>query len=194
MVKQVVMQDTHNYLLLTAGQLHDLETIRQLAPKTPLMFRPRETAFATPEEATAWVATARCRRLAYSRSYEPGDGNAAVNMALQTWVLGPAQAPDALMAGLFGERGLDQDRRILVHRTPRAYEGRPVRPCWMAGYIGRSKVVRQRIDLGRDDVKTAEAALAQLLVRCASGSDAVNGLFATSGLPYWSSDGRANTA
>lgn len=191
MVKQVTFHDAENYVMLAVARLHDLDTIRELVPKTPRRFRPKNLEFTSREDATAWVATACCRRLSYFMRNECGGAEAAANMPLQTWILGPQCQPYAALSQVFGWEGETSDLRILVHRTPLTYKDRSVRPCWYGVYSGRGKVIRKRESLSGEVVRVAKPFLHRVLDAYAAGTSVAD-LMARTGHPYWGSDGRSS--
>lgn len=190
MVKQIELLNQTDYVLLTAGWLHDFETIKAMTPKTPAMFRPRGVGFSSPEEATAWVASACCRRLTYHRRHENGVGEGALDMGLQTWILGAPERDYAALAPLFDTSPRRDGLRILVHRTPLNYEGRHIAPCWFGGYIGRGKTIRKRMDILSAEARLARGFLQGVLGAYSLGPNAVRRTMNSSGHRVWESDGR----
>ncbi len=183
MVKSIEVRDDKNYVLLTAGALNDLETLRAVVPRSPSEFRPKNFSFDCPEEATAWLLTAYSRRLLYFRRH----GDAALELPLHTWVLGKPRAASAMLSVFFASRPAQTDRRVVVHRAPLQYGTRTVPPCWLGVYRTKQGVLRYRDHLSHDEQTVASDFLERVLDRYRGGTESVRQSMNETGHPVWMS-------
>src|SRR6266511_3324927 len=98
MVKRLRLRDKDNYLMLTAGYLYDLRTLRGRLDQFPAQMPKTEWHFHSSQEATAWMLTAMCRCRSFGRYYREGSTKSLMEAPLHTWLFGPPATPTAAIA------------------------------------------------------------------------------------------------
>lgn len=184
MVKSIQAQDAENYLFLTAGNIADEETLAQLAPRIPIMLRSRSPPSAPKELVMARALDGACRRRHWYRKYRDVGGQVVLDLDLHTWVIGDHQGDEAALRAFFPETR-EQDHRLIIHRTPACYEGRPVAPAWAELYAGRVKPLRSRSHFTERERTVGAHYLQTVLKAYQEGNDEAKRVFDMNGHTYW---------
>ena len=184
MVKSIQTADATNYLFLTAGRMAKEEYLAELAPRIPIVLRSRSPPSAPKELVLARALDGACRRRHWYRKYRDVGGQFALDLDLQTWVIGDRQGARAALRAFFPETQ-EQDYRLILHRTPVCYEGRSVAPAWAELYAGRVKPLRSRSHFTEQQKTVGSSFLRTVLQAYQMGNDEVRRVLDESGHAYW---------
>jgi hypothetical protein len=196
MVK-IDMYDDENYLLFTEGYLPEMDCLQRAIPNAPQPFRGYQPDFACRDEAAAWVLTAMARRLISSRGQGNWNEQAAMNLPLETWVIGPTHEATGALAYWFDPEPANTSYRLLIHRSPRRYEDREFASPWRTmhwylkcrGRAGNPVPIRHRTGRSVDLKQRMKPFLRDVLAAYQTGNEAVKRVIERARHPYWRSFG-----
>lgn len=196
MVKYEI-HDNQNHLLFTEGYIPDFQSVCAAYPRSPPFDQPRD--FQSRDAATAWLLSALARRLAYHSEWRHlyGGKGDALNIPLETWLLGPPHRQSARLGSWFEGESAETDYRLMVHRVPSKWNGELIPSPWRWAYhLMRTKSrERSAFHISHKRGKLAFlkpntcAFLAEVLNSYQQGVEQVQSLFAQSGHHFWYSNG-----